>query len=72
MLGGESPSELLVARMVRIINHEMIPKNKINVPAENRKRDVFTVGDLMFVRDFPIAYSWTGDVTAGDVTNNFS
>ncbi|KAM3181274.1 hypothetical protein ACTXT7_014685 [Hymenolepis weldensis] len=71
---GPTERQLLIRCWVngRIINHEMIPKNKINEPAKSHKRDVFTVGDLMLASDFSIGYSWTGDVTAVDVTNNVS
>lgn len=37
MLGGKSPAELPMRRMVQTINHTMLPKNKTNEIAKSNK-----------------------------------
>ncbi|VUZ47980.1 unnamed protein product [Hymenolepis diminuta] len=54
--------EVIRQRMVRTINHAMIPKIETNELAKVRRRGVFTVGDPEFVRDIRIDHSWTTEL----------
>ncbi|VUZ42047.1 unnamed protein product [Hymenolepis diminuta] len=50
-----------MGRPVRTINHAMIPKNRTDESAKSHKRGVFTVGNLVVVRDFRIDHIWTAE-----------
>ncbi|VDL64501.1 unnamed protein product [Hymenolepis diminuta] len=62
MLDGKSPTELLLRRRVRTISHAMIPRDKTN-----HKTGVFTVGDIVFVRDSRKGHSGRLDLWSNPV-----